>query len=76
MRKLFIVVTLLAFVVASAVVFARDPGQEKQDVKHIKCCFQDGQCLETKRDNCDLKKGIVVEDCKECPGVWGKDKQK
>ena len=76
MRKLFVALTLLAFMIPSALVLAKDPAQDKPGEPKIKCCFQDGQCLETRRDNCALKQGIVVEDCKECPGVWGKGKAK
>lgn len=75
MRKLFIALTLLAFMTSSALVLARDPGQDKPDEPKINCCFPDGQCLETRRDNCALKQGIVVQDCKDCPGA-SKDKKK
>lgn len=74
MKKLIVVLTLLAFMAPSALVLARDPGQEQQIEPKIKCCFDDGQCLETRRENCALKKAIVVKDCSECPGVWGKKK--
>lgn len=72
MRKLLVLFFLLAFVASGTWVFGRNPDQERQAEPHIKCCFQDGQCLETKRDNCMLKKGIIVQDCNDCPGVWGK----
>jgi hypothetical protein len=72
MRKYFVLLTLLAFVAASTMVFAVDPSAEKQDEPKIKCCLQDGQCLETKKDNCALKKGTVVQDCKQCSGAKGK----
>jgi hypothetical protein len=75
-RMLFVCAILTAFVVSGAWVFAREPEQEKQAEPHINCCFQDGQCLRTKRDNCALKKGIVVENCADCPGVWGEGKKK
>jgi hypothetical protein len=75
MKKLLVILTLLAFVVSVSAVLARTPEQEKQAAPNINCCFQDGQCLQTKQDNCALKKGIVVSDCKDCPGVWGQGKK-
>jgi hypothetical protein len=74
MKKLIVVLTLLAFTAPSVLVMAREPGQEKQIAPKIKCCFPDGQCLETRKENCALKQAIVVTDCNECPGVWGKKK--
>ena len=80
MRKLVastVVMTALVFMVVLAfgtVALARDTAGEGQAKPNINCCFQDGQCLETKADNCALKKGIKVQDCKDCPGVWGKGK--
>jgi hypothetical protein len=75
MKKLLVILTLLAFVISISSAFARSPEQEKQAAPNINCCFQDGQCLKTKADNCALKTGIVVTDCKDCPGVWGKGKK-
>ena len=74
MKKVLVILTVLAFVVSISPAFAREPDQERQAEPNINCCFQDGQCLKTKRDNCALKTGIVVSDCKECPGVWGRGK--
>jgi hypothetical protein len=74
MKKLLVVLTVLAFVVSISPAFAREPDQERQAEPNINCCFQDGQCLQTKRDNCALKTGIVVSECKDCPGVWGRTK--
>ena len=79
MRKLLVVFTLLAFIAVMAstsLVFAIEPGQDKPGEPKIKCCFQDGQCLETRRENCALKQAIVVEDCSQCPGVWGEKGKK
>ncbi|MBI4965424.1 MAG: hypothetical protein HY913_19260 [Desulfomonile tiedjei] len=75
MKKILVLLTLMAFVAGATVAFAVDPQQQKQIQPNIKCCFQDGQCLETKEENCSLKKGIKVSDCKDCPGVWGKGKK-
>jgi len=76
MKRILVLLTLLVFVATATVVFARDPSQEKQLAPQINCCFQDGQCLKTREDNCSLKKGKVVSDCKDCPGVWGKGEKK
>ena len=76
MKKLLVILTMLAFVVSVSPAFAREPEQEGQAAPNINCCFQDGQCLKTKKDNCALKTGIVVGDCKDCPGVWSKKGQK
>jgi hypothetical protein len=72
MKRFVALLALLVFVFAVGTVFAKDPNPEKQIEPKIRCCFQDGQCLETRKDNCALKKGIVVGDCKDCPGAWGK----
>jgi hypothetical protein len=76
MKRLFVVcVVVMALVVSGTLALARDVAGEGQAAPNINCCFQDGQCLKTKKDNCALKKGIVVEDCKDCPGVWGEGKK-
>lgn len=49
----------------------RDIAGDTQGDVHILCCFQDGQCLKTRKRRCEYKKAIRVQDCKECPGVWG-----
>jgi hypothetical protein len=76
MKKLFIALILSAFMTPGLLVLAAEPGLAVPGEPHINCCFQDGQCLRTRRENCALKKGIVVEDCKQCPGVWGKKSKK
>jgi hypothetical protein len=80
MKRLVVVSLVVMTFIASSVLIsgtavARDVSGEGQAKPNIKCCFEDGQCLDTKKDNCALKKGIVVSDCKECPGVWGKGKK-
>jgi hypothetical protein len=75
MKKLVVVLSSLAFMVYVSPALAGDASQPREE-KHINCCFQDGQCLKTRRDNCALKQGIVVPDCKDCPGVWGQGKKK
>ncbi|AFM24786.1 hypothetical protein [Desulfomonile tiedjei] len=71
-----IVVSLVVMAIfVSGTVQARDVADEGLARPHINCCLQDGQCLKTRKDNCALKKGIVVQDCSECPGVWGQGKK-
>ncbi len=38
---------------------------EGQMKPHINCCML-GQCLKTRRERCEQKKGRVVENCDEC----------
>ncbi len=38
---------------------------EGQMRPHINCCML-GQCLKTRRQNCEQKKGRVVENCDQC----------
>jgi hypothetical protein len=74
MKKLMAIVTLVALLLPAVMVYAAsDIGQQQAQPK-IKCCFQDGQCLETLKANCEMKKGKVVSDCSQCPGVWGQGK--
>jgi hypothetical protein len=76
MKRILVLLTLLVFVATVTAVFAVDPSQSKQVAPQINCCLPDGQCLKTRADNCALKQGIQVSDCKTCPGVWGKGKKK
>lgn len=78
MKRLLLVCAILTVFAFSGAVLAQGPQQPglKSAEPNIKCCFQDGQCLETKKDNCELKKGIMVTNCADCPGVWGKGEKK
>ena len=77
MKKMLIVSFIVVALITSGITAALASTVEMDQAQpHIKCCFQDGQCLETRKDNCALKKGIVVQECKDCPGVWGKSKEK
>jgi len=59
MKKLFVMMTLMAFVVAAPLAMAKS--------KPVKCCIK-GQCEEkaTKTDCTKKAKGYVVKDCKKC----------
>lgn len=72
MRKLLIILVLLASMSPSSSVFSRDPQREKERLPDVLCCFPEGRCVDMRRQDCALKKGKVVQDCAECPGVWGK----
>lgn len=48
-------------------------GPERVSARHINCCLSDGQCLKTRRHNCEQKAGRVVEDCKYCKAQWDPD---
>lgn len=74
MRKLLVVLTLLAFMSPATLVFSRDPQRETELLPKIQCCFPEGKCVEMSKKDCALKKGKVVTECADCPGVWGKGK--
>jgi hypothetical protein len=71
MKKIIALLTLAAFLLPVVIAYADSDIGQQQGAPKIKCCFQDGQCLETLKSNCEYKKGKVVSDCKQCPGVWG-----
>ena len=63
MRILSIIsIGLLAMMSISAALASQWEGQMEP---HINCCML-GQCLKTRREHCELKKGRVVENCDEC----------
>ncbi len=75
MKRIVALLTLLVFAVTITAVLAKDLSRDKQMEPQINCCFPDGQCLKTKADNCALKKGIKVSDCKDCAGALQKEKK-
>jgi hypothetical protein len=75
MKRILVLLTLLVFVATATAVFAADPSRDKQMEPQINCCLPDGQCLKTRADNCALKKGIKVSDCKDCPSAGAKGKK-
>jgi len=66
MRKLLLLLTLLAFVVAAPMAMAQTKEKPKKEEKKITCCIK-GECKEgmTKAD-CKKEKGKVVKDCSKC----------
>jgi hypothetical protein len=74
-KQLFIILALSACMISCAWPVVPEQDQEEPARPKIKCCFQDGRCIDTTRDDCALKTGIRVEDCYECRVVWGENKQ-
>ena len=56
MKKLVLLVALLAFIVAVPMAMAQDK---------VNCCAA-GKCTQMAKADCDKAKGMVVKDCKEC----------
>jgi hypothetical protein len=56
MKKLVLLVALLAFLVAAPMTVAQDK---------VNCCVA-GKCSEMSKADCDTAKGTVVTDCKDC----------
>lgn len=75
MKRLVILVAVVAFVASSAIVFAQEKagrGGSGAVKKLVNCCFSNGSCVKTNKENCALKKARVVTDCKQCEPVAGK----
>jgi hypothetical protein len=58
MKKLLVVTTLMAFMVAAPLAMAKE---EKQ----INCCIK-GKCEQMTKTDCKKAKGKVVKNCKYC----------
>ncbi len=56
MKKVVLLMALLAFLVAVPVAMAQDK---------VNCCVA-GKCAQVAKADCDKQKGKVVKDCKEC----------
>jgi hypothetical protein len=76
MKKVLVLLSLIVFVAAVTAVFATDPQRDTQSQPKINCCHPDGKCEKVGKEDCAIKKGKEVSDCKECPGVWGEGKTK
>jgi len=75
MKRLVIVAAILAFVASSSIVFAQEKagrGGSGSVKKLVNCCFPNGSCVKTNKENCELKKARVVTDCKQCEAEGGK----
>ncbi len=58
MKIFFVVLNIAGLHCLQRFGLALDPAQDKTGEPKIKCCFPDGQCLETRKENCALKQGI------------------
>lgn len=74
MRKVFYLLTVVAFLVSATVAFAADkpvmPGKAStpEPQKTINCCVK-GECKKVANEgDCAKAGGKVVKDCKECSG--------
>jgi hypothetical protein len=63
MKKLALLLTLMAFVVAAPLAMAQK--EMKKAEPKINCCIK-GKCSKMTKASCDKKKGQEVQDCKEC----------
>jgi hypothetical protein len=70
MKRIFALLTVLAFVVAGTMAIAAEKAPAKapemQTVKAVNCCVQ-GQCKQVASEgDCTKAGGKVVKDCKDC----------
>jgi len=64
MKKLVVLVALMAFVVVVPLALAAEkPAAPAAD--KVNCCA-DKKCTQMTKADCDKAKGKVVKDCKEC----------
>jgi len=61
MKKFFLLITVMAFMLAAP--FAMAAKEAKED--KINCCVK-GKCSKMTTAKCDKAKGEVVKDCKDC----------
>ncbi len=62
MKKLVLLLTLMAFMAAAPLAMAQK--ETKKDPK-INCCIK-GKCSKLTKASCEKKKGQEVQDCKDC----------
>jgi hypothetical protein len=58
MKKFFLFLTVMAFMVAAPLAMAKEE-------KKINCCIK-GKCEQMTKKDCTKEKGKVVKDCKKC----------
>ncbi len=76
MKRLVVIFAVLAFVASGSIALARTPGGSGSVKKLVNCCFPDGGCVKTNKENCELKKARVVRDCKDCESYKPKGEAK
>jgi uncharacterized protein YxeA len=62
MKKILVLVMLLAFVLAVPMTMA---AEKKATTDKVKCCIK-GDCKDMTKAECTKAKGKVVTDCKKC----------
>jgi hypothetical protein len=71
-KKWLVFLSALVFAASITWVFAADVGHE-ESTKIIKCCIE-GKCVDSNKQECAMRKGTQVQDCKQCAGAEKKDK--
>jgi hypothetical protein len=72
-----IISAILLSLISNLMVQAQKPGNTDPEVRQTsKCCLEDGTCADLSREQCIIQKGIVLETCEDCPGIWGVDRLK
>lgn len=70
MKKVVIMLALLALSAAPALTFAHEKSAKElkeQKGQRVYCCWGKGKCdKQHTKDECDKEGGKVVKDCKEC----------
>jgi hypothetical protein len=68
MKKIVVLLAVLALMLPNTLVLAKKGGRGGSGAvkKLVNCCFPDGGCVKTNRENCELKKAQVVTDCAQC----------
>jgi len=63
-KRMMVLLLVMSFIVgALGLVYAADPAQRPAVM--VKCCLA-GKCVDASKNDCDLKMGTVVSDCKLC----------
>ena len=68
MKKIVVLLAVLALMLPSTLVLAKTGGRAGSGAikKLVNCCFPNGSCVKTNKENCELKKAQVVTDCSQC----------
>lgn len=68
MKKIVVLLAVVALMLPSSMALAKKAGKGGSGSvkKLINCCFPDGGCVKTNKENCELKQAQVVSDCSQC----------
>lgn len=70
MKKLLVILAAAALIAAPTVSLGKGPGKGGGGIKKLVwCCFPDGGCVQTSKENCEFKKAQVVTSCDQCAGA-------